>query len=549
MLLHIGRRPSFWPGMSKRKLHQFLYDNFPAKMRPVIQLNTQEDRLRRLLLDVSQSINDSKLTIQPVIVRWAGGWVRDKLLGIESHDIDVAINAMTGFDFAQRMREYCSTEKASRIHAIKPDDIGNLHNISKNPDKSKHLETAMVRIFGLDLDLVNLRKETYAEDSRNPTVEFGTAEEDALRRDATINAFFYNIHTDEIEDFTGGMRDLTAKVLRTPLNPLETFKDDPLRVLRLVRFASRLGFSIEEETRKVMSHPEVLDALQVKISRERVGTELEKMLKGNNPRSALELIDQLCLYHAVFTDFSSKSTTRPDSSRWHVAYKCLDSLVRRRSPGSLGELLIRPGEANYVAWILAALSPWMVVEPPLNNVRKANVLPPPAVAAREGFKAPNKLVDIMTGSYRNRREIIRMKTSLCNEEGAVLARDTLGMAIRRWDSYGGPWTLQVLSALLVEAMESQDAWTELDTEKDNFMTGWQKFLDLIIELDVYDAPAIKRLLDGRSLAMALGVKPGKWTGKALDLCLAWQFRNPQETDPRGAIEEIQRQRDELGVPR
>ncbi|KAH0599706.1 hypothetical protein MHUMG1_02496 [Metarhizium humberi] len=507
--------------MSKRKLHQFLYDNLPAKMGPAIQLNAQEDRLRRLLLDVSQSINDSKLTAQPVVVRWAGGWVRDKLLGIESHDIDVAINAMTGIHFAQRMREYCNTEKGSRTHAIKPDDIGNLHNVSKNPDKSKHLETAMVRIFGLDLDLVNLRKETYAEDSRNPTVEFGTAEEDALRRDATINAFFYNIHTEQIEDFTGGMRDLTAKVLRTPLSPLETFKDDPLRVLRLVRFASRLGFSIEEETKKVMAHPEVLDALQVKISRERVGTELEKMLK-----------------------------VRPDSSRWHVAYECLDSLVRKRSPGSLGELLIRPGEANYAAWILASLSPWMVVESPLNNVRKANALPPPAVAAREGFKAPNKLVDIITGSYRNRQEIIRMKTSTCNEEGAVLARDTLGMAIRRWDSHGGPWTLQVLSALLVEAMESQDAWTELDDKgKDNFMDGWQKFLDLIIELDLYDAPGMKRLLDGRSLALALGVKPGKWTGQALDLCLAWQLRNPHETDPKGAIEEIQRQRDELGVPR
>ncbi|KJK86951.1 hypothetical protein H633G_09196 [Metarhizium anisopliae BRIP 53284] len=536
--------------MSKRKLHQFLYDNLPAKMGPAIQLNAQEDRLRRLLLDVSQSINDSKLTAQPVVVRWAGGWVRDKLLGIESHDIDVAINAMTGIHFAQRMREYCNTEKGSRTHAIKPDDIGNLHNVSKNPDKSKHLETAMVRIFGLDLDLVNLRKETYAEDSRNPTVEFGTAEEDALRRDATINAFFYNIHTEQIEDFTGGMRDLTAKVLRTPLSPLETFKDDPLRVLRLGGFASRLGFSIEEETKKVMAHPEVLDALQVKISRERVGTELEKMLKGNNPRSALEFIDQLCLYDAIFTDSSSKSTARPDSSRWHVAYECLDSLVRKRSPGSLGELLIRPGEANYAAWILASLSPWMVVEPPLNNVRKANVLPPPAVAAREGFKAPNKLVDIITGSYRNRREILRMKTSTCNEEGAVLARDTLGMAIRRWDSHGGPWTLQVLSALLVEAMESQDAWTELDDKgKDNFMDGWQKFLDLIIELDLYDAPGMKRLLDGRSLALALGVKPGKWTGQALDLCLAWQLRNPHETDPKGAIEEIQRQRDELGVPR
>lgn len=79
--------------------------------------------------------------------------------------------------------------------------------------------------------------------------------------------------------------------------------------------------------------------------------------------------------------------------------------------------------------------------------------------------------------------------------------------------------------------------------------GWQKFLDNIIDLDVYDAPAMKRLLDGRFLASALGVKPGKWTGRALDVCLAWQLRNPQETDPGGAIEEIQRRRDELGIPK
>jgi tRNA nucleotidyltransferase/poly(A) polymerase len=199
---------------------------------------------------------------------------------VESHDIDVAINVMTGVDFAQRMREYCSTEEAVEKHAIKPDDIGNLHNVARNPDKSKHLETAMLRIFGLELDLVNLRKETYTEDSRNPTIEFGTAEEDALRRDATINALFYNLHTDRVEDFTGGLHDLEARVLRTPLSPLETFKDDPLRVLRLVRFASRLEFYIEKETQKVMAHAEVLEALKVKISRERVGTELEKMLKG-----------------------------------------------------------------------------------------------------------------------------------------------------------------------------------------------------------------------------------------------------------------------------
>lgn len=248
----------------------------------VVRLNAQEDQLRRLLLDVSSFINESRPATQPVIIRWAGGWVRDKLLGIESHDIDVAINAMTGVNFAQRMHEYCHMADAIKKHAIKPDDIGNLHNVARNPDKSKHLETAMLRIFGLELDLVNLRKETYAEDSRNPVVEFGTAEEDALRRDATINALFYNLHTNQIEDFTGGVQDLAAKVLRTPLNPLDTFKDDPLRVLRLVRFASRLGFIIEEETRCVMAHADVLEALKVKISRERIGIELEKMLKGMN---------------------------------------------------------------------------------------------------------------------------------------------------------------------------------------------------------------------------------------------------------------------------
>ncbi|OAA46265.1 Poly A polymerase, head domain protein [Metarhizium rileyi] len=520
-------------------------------MWPVLRLNTQEEKLRRLLLDVSRSINDSKLTTQPVIIRWAGGWVRDKLLGIESHDIDVAINAMTGVDFAQRMCDFCSTEEAIEIHAIKPDGIGNLHNIYRNPDKSKHLETAVVRIFGLDLDLVNLRKETYAEDSRNPTVEFGTPEEDALRRDATINALFYNIHTGQIEDFTGGMHDLTAKVLRTPLNPLETFKDDPLRVLRLVRFASRLGFTIEEKARKVMAHAEVLQALQVKISRERVGTELEKMLKGNNPRSSLELIDQLCLYHAVFTGPLAKLTTKPDTSRWYAAYECLNGLMLNPSPGSLGKLLIRSTEAKYVAWNLAALSPWMNVKMQSDGVRKANTLPPPAVAAREGLKAPNKLLDVITCSYRNRQEIMRMKSLTRIEKPTVLARDTLGMAIRKWDSHGGQWTLQVLSALLVEAMEEPDTWSEHGNhkEKDGFINGWQIFLDQIIELDVYDAPAIKRLLDGRSLALALGVKPGKWTGKALDICLAWQLRHPQETDPKGAVDEIKLRRDELGIPR
>lgn len=247
---------------------------------PTITLDAREKQLRNLLLDVAKALDASGTVSEPLVLRWAGGWVRDKLLGLASHDIDIAINAMTGEPFVEFMCDYCQQPEVIKAHNIGPTDIGNLHKVKSNPEKSKHLATAMIPIFGLELDVVNLRKESYAEDSRNPQMEFGTAEEDALRRDATINAMFYNLNTDSIEDFTTGFADLQAGIIRTPLEPLQTFRDDPLRVLRLVRFASRFDFSIAPETERFMADSTVLEALKVKISRERVGIELEKMAKG-----------------------------------------------------------------------------------------------------------------------------------------------------------------------------------------------------------------------------------------------------------------------------
>jgi tRNA nucleotidyltransferase (CCA-adding enzyme) len=245
-----------------------------------ISLTPREDQLRQLLLDVARYIDESKEIKEKLELRFAGGWVRDKLLGIPSHDIDTAINAMTGYAFSTKMQEYLKDEENLKKHSLEAKDIHNLHKILANPKKSKHLETATTKIFDFDVDFVNLRKETYSEDSRNPQMEFGTAEEDALRRDATINALFYNLHSDQVEDFTGGLVDLKAQHIRTPLDPKTTFMDDPLRVLRLIRFASRLSFTIDSKSEACMSDPAVMEALKLKISRERVGIELEKMLKG-----------------------------------------------------------------------------------------------------------------------------------------------------------------------------------------------------------------------------------------------------------------------------
>ena len=232
------------------------------------------------MLGVAKYIDQTSQQKEKVVLRWAGGWVRDKLLGIKSNDIDVAINVMTGENFGYKLKEYVEDSENVTKHALQPKDLGSFHKIKKNPEKSKQLETTTVKIFGRDVDFVNLRKEVYSEDSRNPVMEFGTPEEDAERRDATINALFYNIHTGLVEDFTGGLNDLKAKRITTPMDPEKTFKDDPLRVLRLIRFSSRLGFEIDPHVEQWMGDPTVAENLKLKISRERVGTELSKMLKG-----------------------------------------------------------------------------------------------------------------------------------------------------------------------------------------------------------------------------------------------------------------------------
>lgn len=266
------------PSPSKKQLHKM------AAPLPTITLTPREEQLKSLLLDAAKFIDKRDLPSnpnrEPLVLRWAGGWVRDKLLGIESHDIDTAINATTGEAFVDALRDYCDVEAHRARHSLGADDVGRLHTVPRNPDKSKHLATSTIKLCGLDVDFVNLRKETYADDSRNPVVEFGTAEEDALRRDASVNALFYNLGTGQVEDFVGGLEDLRDGLIRTPMEPLQTFLDDPLRVLRLVRFASRLGFRIDGDAERVMADERVLGNLKVKISRERIGVELEKMLKG-----------------------------------------------------------------------------------------------------------------------------------------------------------------------------------------------------------------------------------------------------------------------------
>ncbi|KAG0006663.1 CCA tRNA nucleotidyltransferase, mitochondrial [Modicella reniformis] len=242
-----------------------------------VQLTTTESRICGLLDRVSKNYED-------------------KLLGLSCSDIDIGVESMLGYDFANLVADHL---KKTSPHNQRKTII----RIPPKPFKGKHLETATMFILGIPIDFVNLRSETYDDpDLFSRQVVFGLPYEDAHHRDFTINALFYNVHTDKIEDYTGkGLEDLRDGWIRTPLKAYETFRQDPLRVLRSIRFAARFHFKMTEDVKQAILDPRIRESLKTKVSKERIRDELRKMMDDDASRSAaIRLLHEFDLHQVVF---------------------------------------------------------------------------------------------------------------------------------------------------------------------------------------------------------------------------------------------------------
>ena len=228
-----------------------------------------------------------------------GGYVRDCFLGRQCNDIDIVVEG-SGIDFATAVGE----------------------KTGKTVSYFKNFGTAMLRYRGDEVEFVGARKESYRRESRKPIVENGTLEDDQLRRDFTINAMAFSLQKDtfgELVDPFGGIRDLAAGIIRTPLEPDTTYSDDPLRMLRAIRFATKLStddlqFIIVPES--IESMKRMRDRMTI-LSKERIVEELNKMLVTPKPSMAFRLMDETGLMEYVLPQLSLLKGVETIEGRGH----------------------------------------------------------------------------------------------------------------------------------------------------------------------------------------------------------------------------------------
>ena len=240
-----------------------------------------------------------------------GGYVRDFYLGRPSTDIDVVVVG-SGIGLAEEL----GRELRTKVSVYKT------------------FGTAALRTRGVEVEFVGARKESYVRDSRKPQVEPGTLEDDQRRRDFTINAMAWSLNAatfGELVDPFGGMEDLEDGIIRTPCDPDITFSDDPLRMMRAVRFASQLGFQIEEETFEAIRR----NAARIRIvSRERIATELNKIVLSPVPSIGLELLELTGLLALIFPELHAlKGVERrgqhAHKDNFYHTLKVVDNVARR----------------------------------------------------------------------------------------------------------------------------------------------------------------------------------------------------------------------------
>lgn len=254
-----------------------------------------------------------------------GGYVRDIFLARPSDDID-AVVVGSGIEVASALKK----------------ELGRKAHLSV----FRNFGTAQVKFHDMEVEFVGARKESYSHDSRKPIVEDGTLEDDQNRRDFTINAMAICLNKSrfgELVDPFNGIADLQDRIIATPLDPEVTFSDDPLRMMRCIRFATQLHFQIEEETFEALER--MADRIKI-VSGERIEVELNKIMMAPHPSIGFEYLQrsgllQLILPELAALDIVEKRDGRAHKNNFYHTLEVLENVVANCQPSTVNSLWLR----------------------------------------------------------------------------------------------------------------------------------------------------------------------------------------------------------------
>jgi len=249
-----------------------------------------------------------------------GGYVRDILLKRESNDIDV-VTVGSGIALAKKVASKINGKKDVKFYG--------------------HFGTAMINVAGHEIEFVGARKESYNPDSRKPVCEDGSLGDDQNRRDFTINALAISLNEEDFGDLVdpfNGLEDLENKIIRTPLDPDVTYSDDPLRMMRAIRFATQLHFRIEDKSFESIKRN--VERIKI-ISMERVTEEINKMLMSSVPSIGFKLLDKSGLLQVIFPQMAALKGVELQEGKGHKDnfYHTLEVLDNVANSG--GDLWLR----------------------------------------------------------------------------------------------------------------------------------------------------------------------------------------------------------------
>ena len=458
-----------------------------------ISLNDKEKEIFNFFLS-----HNSKNTI----FRVAGGWVRDKLLGKNSEDIDITLDNITG-------QEYIKNLKNEKVE---------FKEIINSNSKSSHLQTATIEIFNKTIDIVNLRKEIYKEKSRIPEISIGTPEEDSFRRDITINSLFYNINTNQIEDFTKkGIEDLKNSLIRMTKECNISFNEDPLRMLRVIRFASRFQFKLDKDIIDNINKEFFIKLFNEILSNQRIEKELSLMMENFYAYSSVYMLYKFNLL---------KSCLKFDEGKNEDYIKCVNMMILGNC---LKENFWSDFNKNDVKILNYALltSPFKIYE---NKIKKNNEIGSKIILSQILKIHNNEVNDIIT--IINNIIIIK---KLINQN--KLERLNIGLAFRNIkEKYIKKIIILSICEEYIEKNNQNLIIENLNKEIfDLIVKKYGDFYKFLIDEHLDKINEMKPLLNGKDIKKELNISDGKQIGILLSYLIEEQIKNPKITKDEAII--------------